>query len=144
MDKIDSYLCGLFDGEGWVYLTIRNTKDNRGTYIKLTVGVGMTCRPLVKLFQSRFGGRITTYKDTYCIIHRWYTNGTDTIRPLKTLKQGCLFRKKEVRFALMVAKFVERVKKKRGHPSGRPYLSDAEVRYRNELSKKLKKLKTAC
>lgn len=55
----DEYVAGLIDGEGWVSVVSRYDHTGKSRVI---IDVAMTCEPVIRALQDRFGGSVTALK----------------------------------------------------------------------------------
>jgi hypothetical protein len=68
------YLAGYFDGEGWICMF----KAIRCCTYKLTVGITSAHRPMLVLFQERFGGYISAKRrSSNKPLFQWGLDGRD-------------------------------------------------------------------
>jgi hypothetical protein len=107
----DEYLCGLFDGEGCVTMSL--TKSG---CITLMATVVMCARAPVKAFHDRFGGRFRDGKDvtkTGRKTYRWECSNADAVECLSVFSSGCLEKHEVAAIALPVAKSMRDNKNRR-------------------------------
>ena len=140
--NLDSYLAGVFDGEGWITATFHEHGTKGGTQAtRLIVGVGMKYRPIPKLFHERFGGSLRTYQDATCRVHQWYVCGRNSIEALSLFAELCLEKREQAEYGLILANELGKRKTRKSRPRGSWILSDTETQLRKELCETITRLK---
>lgn len=139
---LDSYLAGVFDGEGYIsaQFTRRYTSNGRQS-TRLLIGVGMKYRPIPELFQKRFGGSLKTYQARSSVMHHWYVCGRNSIEALRLISAMCLEKAKQADFALELAIELSKQKVRGKRPQGSQILSDEQIDRREELCNIITRLK---
>lgn len=97
----DEYLCGLFDGEGCISLSLA-----KKGYMSLTVSVAMCSRNEVAALYERFGGFFEDGKRTTAtgsVYYRWSVQNAKSIEALNVFAAGCLNKAEVARLAIPVA-----------------------------------------
>lgn len=141
MLDLDSYLAGLFDGEGYISAQHRQNYNKHRAYTRLAVGVGMTHRPTVELFHKRFGGAIYTGKQKLSVNHQWSLTGSNTIPALEVLSQLCILKRPELECALELAAMLRKGRAKGRRVKGSWVVTQEEEVRRVELARRITELK---
>jgi len=138
MFQLDSYLAGIFDGEGCV------TAQHRPGHTRLLLTVAMTDPAILKLFQSRFGGYVRTYDSSNRRkkICQWYKTGGQSIETAKILAELCLIKKSQLVLAIELGRMMKKSRSRIRRPKGTKIIPDTELRRRRAICSELKLLKT--
>lgn len=101
-ELLDTYLAGVFDGEGSVSMSL-----TKAGYLSVAVRVVMCDRAPVALFYERFGGYF--YDGQHCTphgrkIYSWSLYSGDTVEALEMFTQRCLVKNVVAGYALPCAK----------------------------------------
>ena len=150
---IDSYLAGVFDGEGcisaqhkehYTYGTHRVGVPGR-LYTRLYVNVAMTSQSVVRLFHERFGGG---FHDGYLFQsgrtrYQWGVTGGTAIPALEVFSQLCVEKKRQAELALELAHLLRDGRARGKRPEGYKVVGEDEMRHRIELAETITRLKRA-
>ena len=103
---IDSYLLGVFDGEG----SVTTGRGGEGGWF-VGVGVTMASEPICRLFQERFGGGVTRQKRLTVgglQLWTWQLGGSKTIPILELLETQSLVKREQAILGLRMARSMAR------------------------------------
>jgi len=101
---LDSYLSGLFDGEGCIHARVNKTKTESQTFLK--VCVHMRDKNLVSMFANRFGGKVHSKRNNGFnnkIIYMWEICGSSAIPALEVFSNLCIGKKPQAVMGLQLA-----------------------------------------
>ncbi len=99
---IDSYLLGVFDGEG----CISGGMDKRDKRWFLGATVALASEPICRLFQSRWGGGCTSRSQPTTgglILWQWQLSGGRAAEFLEIVARCCLVKQEQARLGLSLA-----------------------------------------
>lgn len=148
-EAVLNYMAGIFDGEGTVgIIKGKPRKNNRCHEYNAAVGIGMTDRNTVESFKNMFSPNLKIYIERVPdrkLIYRWRIIGSNCVKNfLDTMIPFLKVKKQEAeivrQFCVMKSgyRYKDRVRIKKNS-----YVSDEELRRREELYQKVKKLKLA-
>ena len=83
----DDYLCGVFDGEGYITITHDDGLYGRRFTTRVLVGLQMRGGPIPDLMHARFGGSVKRYGDAGMVA--WYVTGKGAAEALAVFEAGC-------------------------------------------------------
>lgn len=145
MRDVDSYLAGVFDGEGYVTAHAKPgyTKSvSSRVYTRLLVGVGMTGRPVLEQFLQRFGGSLKEYRQpSGRPIYQWYRSGGHTVEVLEVFSELCIEKREQARLGLVLAKLLVVGRANHKRIRGYKIVSDDEMTERIALCENITALK---
>ena len=144
---LDSYLGGLFDGEGCVrvgfYDGALNRRKSPHDQTTVSLAVVMTDRAPIDLLVSRFGGRnkVASRKtEAGRTVYRWDLTWTSTEEALNVLAEHCIIKRPQILLAQEAVRIIRLHKAFPIRYRGRPLLS-AERSRRIEIAAEIRQLK---
>lgn len=99
---LDSYLAGIFDGEGTVTVYVTDRKHQTG-WTQVRISVRMTDQAPLKLFAKRFGGNVSHERrnaQNRKPIYRWNLCGKKAFEAITILSKLCLIKTPQLKLAL--------------------------------------------
>jgi hypothetical protein len=139
--NLDSYLAGLFDGEGWITVKHKIHGRQRCPYTKLVVGVGMVTPAPLALLSDRFGGNRGAYLHRRSLMHQWYVCGANATPALEVFASLCLVKREQALLALEMCALLAAPKVRAGRKYGERIMSDEETARRVEIAELVTSLK---
>lgn len=138
MRSLDSYLAGLFDGEGWVSAQHRVRKDGKPTkHTRLIVGVGMRTKEPLVMMHKRFGGSLKRYGKMW----QWYVCSSNAIEPLSVFSDLCVIKAEQCRLAIALIALISSTGHRANRANGDREISPMEDKRRMVLASKITLLK---
>jgi hypothetical protein len=141
---IDSYLAGIFDGEGCISAQHKSNYHYRRAYSRLVVSVGMINKSILLLFKERFGGSVKRYKNgkyNY-YIYQWFISGSKAEKALLVFAELCIEKSGQAKLALELTQYLKALKSRGKRPIGSIYINDSEFLRRAKICDEIKKLKS--
>lgn len=142
MRHLDSYLAGIFDGEGCVTAQMYNPEAARGKrgQTRLQVIVGMQSKRPVEMFHQRFGGSLKKYGKMW----QWYIIGSKAREALAVFAELCVNKAPQARLALEMAESLASTPSVNGRRAEQSHIiPEAHMHRRKELVAALKVAKVA-
>lgn len=94
--ELNAYIAGLFDGEGYVGITVANASH------RLTVAITNTSDEIMNFLQSRYGGSVCKKQrvDGWKIAYEWYLRNENAYNFLLKIKQFSIIKKERIELAI--------------------------------------------
>lgn len=142
MIDLDSYLAGVFDGEGYISAQTALNRFNHRIYSRLSVGVGMISAQTIEAFRRRFGGAhyLSTQKSGR-ILHTWIMSGANAVEPLAVFSELCVVKRDQAVLALMFARYLKEGRAAGKRPGGSRAIPADEALVRSNLCREITRLK---
>jgi hypothetical protein len=144
MFDLDSYLAGIFDGEGCISAQFKSGyRGRKSPYSRLLLSVGMIDVSVPKMFRLRFGGSVKRYENSrgYRAVYQWYAGGATAIPALEVFSDLLLLKRDQAVLALELARLMGQAKARGKRPEGSLILSQGEIDRRIYLAAKISSLK---
>lgn len=120
-----AYLAGVFDGEGTITFTFSRKS------MVLAIALGMCCRPVVSMFQNRYGGCLNSRIGTNLLHHRWIITGKRCLFFLNDLYPYLIVKKPQAQLAFEFIKTIMATGKE-SISIGREYRLSKEIQARRD------------
>lgn len=139
---IDSYLAGVFDGEGCITAQFAFGVNKRRANSRLMVHIAMREKNAVAMFYERFGGtlRIDIDKRGHPM-YQWYLLGSNTTTFLEVMSKLLVLKKVQAVLGWELARRMGAIKVRGKRPRGSFILSDEEINRRILLATEITRQK---
>lgn len=141
MRDLDSYIAGIFDGEGSISATHRVTPDRRFR-TALMLSVQMQNKDIPEMLFRRLGGSLRgpyTRPGANKPFYQWYVNGASARLALNLFADLCVLKKQQAELALVMVDLLEATDpvtgKRRG---GGKIVTDENLVRRQEIADEIK------
>jgi hypothetical protein len=126
---LDSYLAGLFDGEGCISARFEKTSTGRKN-TRLIISVGMYSRAPVELFKQRFGGGFNKSGKRWS----WWVCGITAKESLEVFSKLCILKSEQAKLGLLLIKEIEKTPISRNnHPKGTQIITSESMASRQNI-----------
>jgi len=141
MRDLDSYLMGVFDGEGWISTTFSHRASGRKR-LHVRIGVGMNNAEIVKAFRTRFGGGLGHYQSkSGKTMHQWWICSHEAAPFLQLVASHCIEKAEQAKLALQLVGLIMSNAPGGRRARGSTWITDAQQGERDRLVSEITTLK---
>lgn len=144
MDLDIRYVAGLFDGEGWITVSVKQMNARGYVNYQLFVGIGMVHKPIIDALKHQFGGNIFIKRPSPGQSARtrtssvWRLSSGPAAGFLGQILPYLVVKREEAEIAI---EFQQHIRRHTNDFKYRPHMRDELYAYRNDVVSQLRALK---